>query len=402
MSTREIIANDRLVKDLKHEVSNHILPFWMALIDEEYGGYYGKVNYDLKIEEKAAKGGIFTARLLWSFSSAYRVLGDEVYLKHAKHAYGFLMNHCMDKENGGIFWMLDHKGCVTDDRKHVYAQAFAIYALSEYYLASHDQEALEQALALFNLIETKGYHSELRSYGEEYTRDWVIKDNEMLSAPSDSVAAITTNTLLHILEAYTTLYTATQNNRVKEALSALVDIFQTRIWNKSTNHMRVFFEKDWTEKSAVKSYGHDIEATWLYDKALNVLGLENDDAYTAFVSEIADNIQFVAMDKEGCMYNEAENGQVDKTRIWWCQAEAMVGFYNMYERTNEVKYLNLVERLWAYTSLHLIDERVGGEWYYSVEPNGEKTERPVVEPWKTPYHSVRACLEIIERGGMRE
>ncbi len=102
------------------------------------------------------------------------------------------------------------------------------------------------------------------------------------------------------------------------------------------------------------------------------------------------------------MYNEAENGQVDKTRIWWCQAEAMVGFYNMYERTNEVKYLNLVERLWAYTSLHLIDERAGGEWYYSVEPNGEKTERPVVEPWKTPYHNVRACLEIIERGGMRE
>ena len=36
--------------------------------------------------------------------------------------------------------------------------------------------------------------------------------------------------------------------------------------------------------------------------------------------------------REGSLLNEKKGERVDTDRIWWVQAEAMVGFYNGFER----------------------------------------------------------------------
>src|SRR5690625_3771026 len=153
----------------------------MNLKDGEYGGFYGQINYDLSIEKTADKGGIATARFLWTYSSAYRVLKEEKYLEMANHLYEFLKENIYDREHGGIYWMVNYRGEPKDCRKHIYAQSFALYALSEYYRITKSEEALQLALSIYQLMEDKGYSEANKGYLEEFDRKWNPMPNEMLS-----------------------------------------------------------------------------------------------------------------------------------------------------------------------------------------------------------------------------
>ncbi|SHH60150.1 AGE family epimerase/isomerase [Clostridium grantii] len=386
---------DDLREEILKDLQENIMPFWMNLKDDEYGGFYGWVDYDLNLIKSTDKGGIATARYLWSFSSMYRFTKDEKYKECANHAYKFLLNNFLDKEWKGLYWMVDYKGNVTDYRKHVYTQSFGIYALSEYYRATGHEESLEMAKDLYYLIESKGFNNKNNAYMEEFNREWDISPNEMLSE-NGVVADITTNTHLHVLEAYTNLYRVWPDKELKENINKLIKIFYEYIYNKDTKFLKVFFDNKWNEIIDLKSYGHDIEASWLIDEALKVIASDNKE-YLQMVVDIAYNIAKEGVLKDGSLKNEKEKGKDDLTKVWWVQAEAMVGFVNAYERTKDKKFLELVSGLWKYTKENVIDKRKNGEWYWSVEENNKPTEREIAGPWKTPYHNTRFCLEILER-----
>lgn len=384
-----------LTKEIRQELENHIMPFWKGLIDREYGGFYGLVTNSLEIDKKAGKGAIATARQLWSFSSVYRVLKKEEYLTYARHAFQFLIDNVYDHEHEGLYWMVDYKGNPLDTRKHVYVQAFGIYALSEYYRVTGEEKALDYAKKLFHLIETVGFDREPGAYKEEFTREWVEQANEMLSE-NGVLADITYNTHLHILEAYTNLYRVWKDDVVRERLTYIVDVFYDRIYDSDTKFMKVFFNKKWESLIDLKSYGHDIEASWLIDDALKVLGLV-EEKYINMVVDMAYNIADQAILEDGSLAIECENGIVDRTRIWWAQAEAMVGFLNAFERTKDERFLAIINKLWEFIKTYVVDRREGGEWHWSVLENNEPGPEEVAGPWKAPYHNSRFCLEFIER-----
>ncbi|QUI24257.1 AGE family epimerase/isomerase [Vallitalea pronyensis] len=382
-------------KEIAMELKAHILPFWMGLKDDVHGGFYGAVDHELVVNQKADKGGIASARILWAYAAAYRVTGEQEYLDCADHAYAFLYDKVYDHEFQGIYWMLDYQGNPVDTRKHIYAQAFAVYALSEYYRATHHQEALDLAKTIYQVIENKGYDEEREAYLEEFNRYWLQKPNKMLSE-NGVIADITTNTHLHILEAYTNLYRVWKNASLEKRLIRLVHIFYDKIYNRDTKFLKVFFDKNWCEIVNLKSFGHDIEASWLLDDAIKVLNIQKP-KYTEMVIDIAYNIGDYAIEKDGSLINEEHNDKKDTTRIWWGQAEAMVGFLNAYERTGDTYFLGLVKQLWQYTKDHMIDVRQGGEWHWSIDQHGQLSKKPLVEPWKTPYHNTRFCIELMER-----
>ena len=382
------------IQQVKDELTQTILPFWLNLRDEKYGGMFGKVSFELQVDKQANKGGIATARHLWAFSSSYRVLGHPEYLEMAKHMYSFLSKHCIDKEYGGIYWMLDYKGEVVDCRKHVYTQAFAIYGLSEYYRISKNPEALQLALQLYHLIESKGYDEKNKAYKEEFDREWNETPNEMLSE-NGVLADRTMNTHIHVLEAYTNLYKVYPNQELKEKLIRLLSIHYKNIY-QANGFLGVFFDKKWNHLIDVKSFGHDIEASWLIDETLKVLGCE-EETYHQMVIDVAYNILQHAFHSDGSLLNESENGVIDTTRIWWVQAEALVGFYNAYIKTSDPQFKVAAEKVWSYIMRYIKDPREKGEWYYSVDENGQPIKQNVCEPWKVSYHNSRSCLEIIER-----
>ncbi len=385
-----------LRKKAEEELLNNLGPFWLKLIDNENGGFYGEVTYDLKVNKTSEKGGIQTSRILWFFSAAYCATKNEEYKKAATHAYEFLRDKLIDKEFKGVYWMVDYLGNPIDTRKHVYCQSFAIYALSEYYKATKDKQALDLAMNLFSLVENIGFNKENSAYLEEFDREWNITPNEMLSE-NGVIAEITTNTHLHVLEGYTNLYSVTNNRVVGERLKELIYTFYNKIYDKEQHLLKIFFDSEWNTIIDVKSYGHDIEASWLIDDAYKVLNLK-DESIEKMIIDIAYNIK-AQIQEDGSLINESENGVKDYTRVWWVQVEAMVGYLNAYERTHDESFLNIVNNLMTYTMKNMVDPREGGEWYWSIEPNGKPTERSVIEPWKTPYHNGRFCLEFMKRIG---
>lgn len=385
-----------IIEEVKKELTDHIVPYWAALKDEEFGGFYGYKGFDLALDKKADKGVILHSRILWFFSTCYEVLGDEKYRELADHAYEYVKNCCVDYEQGGVYWMTTYDGRISDDMKHTYNIAFAVYALSAYYNATNVKEALTLAEKLFDDIESKTPDE----YGciEAFTRDWKIADNEALSE-NGLHAEKTMNTVLHLIEAYTELYRANRSDIVAEKLRYQLKIVEDKIYDYDNNALKVFFDSKFEVIGDIHSYGHDIEASWLTDRAVEMLGDEElTKKFNALDLRLAENIYNIALE-DGALNNERENDKIDRKRVWWVQAEAIVGFVNAFMHSGDEKFRQAAAQIWEYVKSDIIDNREGSEWYSEVSFDHEPHDwKEITGPWKCPYHNGRMCLELIKRG----
>ena len=385
-----------MVEEIKAHLINDIIPFWKGLRDDEFGGYYGYLDYDLKLDKKAVKGCILNSRITWFFSNAYTLLKDVSLLEEAKHGFAFLKEHCMDKDNGGIYWSMKYNGEPEDTTKHTYNQAFSIYALSSYYEASGDEEALEMAKELFHIIETRC--TDEIGYKEAFDKEFHEIENDKLSE-NGVIAEKTMNTLLHVFEAYTELYRVAKLPEVKERLEWIMDTFADKVYNPALHRQEVFFDRNMNSILDLHSYGHDIETAWLIDRGVEVLGEKKyEDKMSPITRDLTAQIYKVAFDGRS-LANECERGVVNKHRIWWVQAETVVGFLNGFQKNpDKPEYLDAAKAEWNFIKEYVIDKRKGSEWYWEVDPDGKPYEgRPIVEPWKCPYHNGRMCFEVIKR-----
>lgn len=385
-----------MLEEVKAHLLNDIIPFWKNLRDDEFGGYYGYMDYDLKVDKKAVKGCILNSRITWFFANAYTLLKDESLLEEAKHGFAFMKEHCMDKENGGIFWSMKYDGTPEDTTKHTYNQAFSIYALSSYYEATHDEEALAMAKELFHIIETKC--TDEIGYKEAFDKEFHEVENDKLSE-NGVIAEKTMNTLLHVFEAYTELYRVAKLPEVKERLEWIMDTFADKVYNPKLHRQEVFFDRNMNTILDLHSYGHDIETAWLMDRGVEVLGEKKyEEKMTPITKDLTAEIYKVAFDGHS-LANECEKGVVNVHRIWWVQAETVIGFLNGWQKDpSKTEYLEAAKSEWQFIKDHVMDKRQGSEWFWEVDQSGKPYEgRPIVEPWKCPYHNGRMCFEVIRR-----
>lgn len=385
-----------MVEEITKHLKEGIIPFWKNLRDDQYGGYYGYMDYQQNLDKKAVKGCILNSRITWFFSNAYMTLGDESLLDEARHGYEFLRDHCLDRECGGVFWSVKYDGTPEDTTKHTYNQAFSIYALSSYYDASKDEESIRIAEELYNLIEERC--SDEGGYLEAFDREFKPVENDKLSE-NGVIAERTMNTLLHVLEAYTEFYRVTKKEEVKKRLEWILDVVAEKIYNPKLHRQEVFFDSEYHSLIDLHSYGHDIETAWLVDRAVEVMeDPEYERKMTPITKALTKEIYETAFDGHS-ISNECEKGVVDTDRVWWVQAEGVVGFLNGYQKDPEKKeYLEAAESIWQYIKDYLIDKRSGSEWFWLLDKEGKPYEyKPIVEPWKCPYHNGRMCMEVIRR-----
>ncbi len=513
-----------LSDELREHLCNCLIPFWIKLQDTEHGGYYGWMDSDLHVDREAVKGCILNSRILWFFSNAAMCLGktgqgglpeaagvresapvehvgylESAPVEHvgylesapverggypesspkgvcrwteadlrraADQAYRFLREACFDREKGGVYWAVNYRGEPEDTTKHTYNQAFAVYALSSYFRAYHDREALKLAEELITVIESKCF--DVHGYKEALDRDFQPVPNDKLSE-NGVMAERTMNTLLHVMEAYTEYLLACREakDRERNALAVtaeqehsgaeaegtaaavgeggeaegtaaavgeggeaeeagkrqesnaaersrkgewpheklveaklrwILNLIETRIYNPALHRQEVFFDLDMNSLIDLHSYGHDIETAWLVNRCLDVLG---DEELSRRMSPLLRSLEQEVYEKaytNHSLANECERGVVDTKRVWWVQAEGVVGFFNAWQRTGESRYREASEDIWQFIREHLVDERVGGEWFWYTDVHGNPAlEKPIVEPWKCPYHNGRMCMEIMAR-----
>ena len=419
---------DMMKLEMQDVLENNILPFWLEKMqDNENGGFYGRIDGSGVLHPDAEKGAILNARILWTFSAAYRVLEKKELLEAATRAKDYLVDHFIDPEYGGVYWSVDYKGEPLDTKKQFYAIAFAIYGLSEYARATGDREALEYALDLYDCIEEHAFDDEQNGYIEACTREWG-KIGDMRLSELDANYPKSQNTHLHIMEAYANLLRCLKEMRAQEqcdyvpaigsvlpvgisvppetmvsvegALRNIISIFIDKILNPETNHLDLFFDMDWTRGAGhLESYGHDIECSWLLHEAALVLGDEN------LLEKVENVVQKVAkasekgLREDGSMIHEAnlDTGHVDDDLHWWVQAENVVGWFNVWQHFGDEEAFKKSEKCWHYIKENLVDYD-NGEWYWSRHPDGTlNTVDDKAGFWKCPYHNSRMCLEIIER-----
>jgi cellobiose epimerase len=390
------------MNQLKNEVlinlTKNILPYWsIRMVDTKNGGFFGRINSDDQVVPDEDKGGILNARILWTYSSAYRILGDTAYLRLARRSKNYIVAHFIDKQFGGAYRSVKSNGESSDTRKQTYTQSFFIYGLAEYYRATGDEEALTYAKKIFDLFEKFALDKKSDGYFEVFTRDW-HRIHDRLIGESTINDEKTMNTHLHVMEAYTNLYRVWPDSRVADRLKDLVEIFLDKIIDKGTSHLICFMDKNWNRTSTTDSYGHDIESSWLLVEAADLLG---DPVLLAKVKDASIKIANAAeegLQPDGSVIYERDKstGLINAERSWWAQAEAIIGYLNAYQMTGNKRFLDNSINCWNYTKNHMVDNRNGG-WFSSVSESGEVARGDKAGFWVCPYHNGRMCMEIIDR-----
>jgi mannobiose 2-epimerase len=398
MATDDVLL--LLRTEMEEELRVRILPFWMEqAADRRRGGVVGLISDAGERNEDAPKGAVLHARVLWTFSAAFRALGDPRYRARADSVAAYLTSRFVDPVHHGVFWMIGADGQPLDTRKHVYAQAFAIYGLAEHFRATGEASSLGTAVALFRLVEKHAHDAKHGGYEEAFSREWVLLDDVRLS-DQDANERKSMNSHLHLLEAYTALYTVWPDALLRSRIEELVTLFEDTIVGRDGAHVVRFFSADWQPHSSGRSFGHDIEASWLLLEASGALGdgvlCERARATSLRIasSVLADGYDAA----DGGVYNErAADNHLDTDKEWWQQAEAIVGFLGAYQESGRVEFLEAAVNTWTFVKKHVRDER-NGEWHRRVSKTG--VIRPAFEkvgPWKCPYHNARACLEVASR-----
>ncbi len=395
MNKQEITS---FLDSTRDELTHNILSFWTKHCqDNLHGGFIGRMTNDNKVIEDAPKGLVLNARILWTYSASYRFDKNPKYLELADRAYGYLMKYFWDSEHGGAFWMLDAQGKPTDDSKEMYGQSFVIYALAEYYLATGNQDALNKAKELFGLIEKHCHDDANTGYFETISRDWSQAEKARL-ATGDTSEKKTMNTHLHMLEAYTNLYRAWKDQKVKARLEELINIFTDHIIDQETFHFKLFFDEKWNSTKPVVSYGHDIEGSWLLCEAAEVLGDENViEKIKPVALKIAQAVYERGFDTDGGLFYEAEHGKITiAEKHWWPQAETVVGFINAYQLSGKEYFLGAALECWQFIKRETVDHE-HGEWFSLALEKGREASAWKASEWKAPYHNGRACIESVRR-----
>lgn len=394
---------DLYIQRFERVLLDNILSFWYPKTVDSGGGYL--LNHDLSGKPKGPANRMIVsqARMLWFFSRMARY-GHESkqMLAAAEHGYRFLREAMWDAKHGGFYWEVDPLGKPVKANKHLYGQSFAIYALSEYAMASKRKEVLEFSLKFFELLEKKSHDPVHGGYVEYFLTDWSTPPvNEPIYMGGSASGMKLMNTHLHMMEAMTTLYQATKNSNVRDRLIELIAIESNAVIRKSYMACTDKYDRDWTPRLeggfSKVSYGHDVENIWLITEANRAAGLSSSPYVDLFQANFQYCRKFGFDEEKGGFFSTGDFNQPadDRSKKWWVQAEALVSALTMYQLTNRTEYFDVFRKTWNFCDKYQIDW-TNGDWHASIDIEG-KVRGDKANQWKAAYHNGRAMIESIAR-----
>ena len=384
-------------------LTTNIAPFWYGKgLDPANGGYI--INFGPQGEPKGpgTKMIVTQARMVWLFSRMARAgYKRAAYLDAAELGFRFLKDRMWDPNYGGFFWEVDVTGTqrLRAD-KHLYGQSFALYAISEYALASQKREALDLAMRLFHLLDDKAHDKTYGGYVESFLRDWTPAPPNALSCMGEPSGLKLMNTHLHLMEAMTNFYGVSKLSLARERLLELITIQSNTVVRKGLGACTDKYERDWTPRLdgryARVSYGHDLENVWLLMEACDAAGISNHPFMDLYKTLFDYSLKYGYDEVNGGFFytggfNEPAD---DRNKSWWVQAEALVSSLRMLRATDDPKCRQVFEKTCGFVEKNLVDwDR--GEWYGNISPSGQ-AQGDKASPWKAGYHNGRAMIECLE------
>lgn len=398
---------------LERNLRDNIVAFWYPkTLDKVNGGYI--ISYDAEglANPRASKTLVTQARQVWLFSRLSREgIRPQEMLEAAGHGFRFLRDKMWDQRYGGFYWEVDAAGTKALKRKkHMYGQSFALYALSEYYPASRDPEALDLANRLFALFEQHAHDCEYGGYLESFNRDWSRPPAGEIGCMGVPPNMKLMNTHLHLLESITAYYRASRSAVARDRLTELIGIQSNAVVRKTLTACTDKYERDWTPALGRNpawdcvSYGHDLENIWLLTDASPAAGIPMWPFLDLYRQIFAYALKYGYDAAHGGFYCTGPFNQPadDRRKSWWVQAEACVSALYMYRLTRDGIYWDVFAKTYDFIDRYQTDWQTS-EWWESVSPD-LKPSGAKAHGWKAGYHTGRAmmeCLRILREIGGR-
>lgn len=427
--TEKLITNkDTILAEMEHTLNRSFQLWYPLSVDSADGGFYSDIDYKWQLKGKQDKMIVTQARHVWSTSNAAYFEKKYDYLtKISAHGFKFLKDVMWDNKYGGFYSLVSREGKVIDRNefglpgekqiiKDAYGNAFAIYGLAAYYKVSKNTEALKLAEETFNWLDKHSYDPEYGGYFQYLSRNGTpFKDGYHGVPPKDQ------NSSIHILEAFTELYTVWPDSRVKERLASLLHIIRDKFVTDK-GYLDLFFKRDLTpvsyrdSSSEVRkkhfeldhvSFGHDIETGYLLLEASKALGIKNDTTTLRIAKKMVDHTLKNGWDKkvggifDGGYYFKGEKriSIIMKTKQWWSQVEALNSCLMMSQLfpKDPINYYQKFCKQWNYIKNYLIDKKYGGFYWGGIDEVPDINTSPKGTIWKGDYHTTRGLINCIKR-----
>lgn len=394
---------DEIDANLQREILDRFFP---ATVDEQGGGFFENYGVDWTRLPGQAKSIVYQSRLTWTSAQAARQVPAkaEMYLAMTRRGATCLANTMWDKQAGGFFWSVNEPGKPGNPIKQIYGHAFGIYALAASYQATHDPEALKLARRGFLWLEEHAHDNENLGYFEN-----VGPDGKPVMSGTNSVGARASqksmNTSIHILEALASLYRVWPDPRVKLRLQEMLDLCRGKIYSEP-GYLTQFLSQDWKRTTSPDSFGHDVEAGYLFIEAAEALDQGTDPQNWMMARRLLDHAVQYGWDKErGGLYDSGQlnadgvvTGGLRTDKIWWVQAEHLNALLLQHDHAGKETdaYWNAFVKQWEWITTNQIDKKFGG-WWPTVRTDGAPASRIKVDMWTECYHQARAMFNVSQR-----
>jgi len=405
------------LSEISAHLINGIVPFWLTRgVDSRYGGFLTCFDENGNPSEDTDKYIVTQTRMIWGFSALIKMYPQrQDLLEIAKQGVDFLIKYFWDKDKGGWFWKTRCDGTLIDDGKVVYGQTFAIYALSEYYSAIKDTVALEYAEKTFDLLQIYCTDTERGGYFENLEKDWRVSAPGFCAGDRKSL-----DIHMHMMEALTLLAECTKKDIHMRKLNEVTELILNKMVNKDKgcglNQFDLSFNsvpainirRTWNaEREASEvidtpldttSYGHNVELSWLLNRAGEVMGKPYD-FYNTITEKLVNHSLRYGFDHElGGVYRDGPHDgyAIVHDKEWWQNAEVLVGYLDSYERLKDEKYFDAFYKTWIFDQTYMIDKKLG-EWHQLVNCDGKVLVSDLGNPWKAFYHTGRSMMECMTR-----
>ncbi len=404
--------------EARHHLTQELLPFWTSrTVDATHGGFLTHFDQHGRDSGEDEKSLIAQTRSVYTYASAHRAgYGDGALANLARHGVEYLLKNLWDREHGGFFWMTNRRGEVLNDQKIAYGQSFAIYALSEYTLATGDLRGLDYAGKTFDLLQKHAADTRYGGYFEVFARDWTRAGPGAAGGDRKTL-----DVHMHLMEAFTTLYEASGQEVHRRKLLEVISLLTEKIMHPTYGTGIPQFWADWRVAPQIKfvvvwgwdrfnpegqkgaaddntSYGHNAEFAWLLLHALNVLGLPAE-PYHPLLRKALDHVVDYGIDWEwgGVFVEGSHAGPVyDQEKEFWQQAEVLIGLLDAYRLFGDEKFIRAYESVHRFVFDRMINHPVG-EWWPLMTRQGQPIWTHLSHSWKINYHTVRAMVQSIRR-----
>ena len=375
-------------------------------VDKNRGGFHQNYAGDWKRIAGDERSIVYQSRLTWlSAQAAQRFPAQKKrYIEYSNHGARFLRERMWDKRFGGFFWELNGQGkAERNGEKHVYGNAFAIYALCAHYRATRDPRSLALAQRGFRWLERHAHDAKNGGYLEALRRDGKPLLTGSVAFPKDFIGTTygfkSMNTHIHVLEAFSALYQIAPTRLLRRRLQEVFFLVRDKINVPSVGAMNLYFTPAWRALPDVDSFGHDVETAYLLIEASEVLGRPNDARTWTIARRMVDHALSYGFDTtHGGFYDAGSAfGAATKTeKIWWMQAESLNALLLMHERLGRQtpRYWNAFVKQWNFIRRFQIDAVHGG-WRNTVSAEGQAVaNQNKSDRWTEGYHQGRALMNV--------